>query len=161
MDTRIKNLLRNDLYEVHESGEVYSVTTGRGISFVDNGRGYMRGNLMCVDGKKRTFYLHRLVAHFFCYNPDRLPQVNHIDGDKANNNHDNLEWVTNLENNKHARKTGLIDDKGHKNGGAKLSVEQVKAIRQSTLSASAMSRIYGVCVETICKVLKNKSYLDT
>lgn len=56
----------------------------------------------CGDGKER--YVHRLVAAAFIDNPNDLPQVNHKDGDTANNAVENLEWVTNAENQTHARR---------------------------------------------------------
>ena len=54
---------------------------------------------LCKSGKTRRFYVHRLVADAFIPNTDNLPQVNHKDEDKANNNADNLEWCTILYNN--------------------------------------------------------------
>lgn len=65
--------------------------------------GYFVVNL-CKDGKQKCFYVHRLVAQAFMFNPDNLPQVNHKDENKENNfvfikedgsvdfNKSNLEW---------------------------------------------------------------------
>ena len=66
-------------------------------------------------GKSTTFKLHRLVATAFIPNPNNLPEVNHIDGNKSNNKVDNLEWVTRSENQKHAFRTGLINQNGKNN----------------------------------------------
>ncbi|MGN0574879.1 MAG: NUMOD4 motif-containing HNH endonuclease [Ruminococcus sp.] len=54
-----------------------------------------------IAGKKLQPLLHRLIAETFIPNPDNLPQVNHIDGNKDNNNVDNLEWCTASQNSSH------------------------------------------------------------
>ena len=56
-------------------------------------------------GSSKT--IHRLVALTYLTNPNNLPEVNHIDGNKLNNHVDNLEWVTRSENMIHAYAIGL------------------------------------------------------
>lgn len=63
------------------------------------------------NGNAHTFRVHRLVAEAFIDNPLQKPDINHIDGNKTNNNCNNLEWVTKSENMIHAYNTGLA--KGH------------------------------------------------
>lgn len=68
--------------------------------------GYLKVNLY-KDGKGSSKRIHRLVAEAFIPNPDNKPDVNHKDGNKHNNNVENLEWVTKSENMIHAYETGL------------------------------------------------------
>lgn len=62
-------------------------------------------------GKRKDFKAHRLVAEYFIDNPNDYPIVNHIDGNKANNHIENLEWCTYSQNNIHAYKNGLNTSK--------------------------------------------------
>ncbi len=58
-------------------------------------------------GRRNSKSVHKLVALAFVPNPHNKPQINHIDGNKQNNNADNLEWCTQSENQLHAYKIGL------------------------------------------------------
>lgn len=61
------------------------------------------------DGKGYSKLIHRLVAETFIPNPKKLSQVNHINGDKTNNNINNLEWISPANNIRHAIKNNLIN----------------------------------------------------
>lgn len=62
---------------------------------------------LCKNKNKKMHLLHRLIAKAFIPNPNNYPQINHIDGNKQNNNITNLEWCTQSQNTKHAFKMGL------------------------------------------------------
>lgn len=68
---------------------------------------YFIVTLVTPEGKHKNVCVHRLMAETFLPNPENKPQVNHIDGNKQNNQLSNLEWVTQAENAQHAIRTGL------------------------------------------------------
>lgn len=70
-------------------------------------KGYKVVSLTKRDMPDKSIPVHRLVAMAFIPNPNNLPQVNHIDGNKENNNVENLEWCDNSYNQIHAYKHGL------------------------------------------------------
>jgi len=115
----------NGIYQVSNYGNVYVI--GRNI--IRNNVNYflkpkymkcrydLDGYLLVgltKDKKQNTFRVHRLVCEAFIKNEFNKPQINHIDGNKSNNNISNLEWCTASENIKHAFKLGL-NKFSHKN----------------------------------------------
>lgn len=75
---------------------------------------------------RKTKKVHRLVAMTFIPNPDNLPQVNHKDGNKENNNVDNLEWCDQIYNMKHAVKNNLFHKYFGKDNWQSIAVECYK-----------------------------------
>ena len=131
------------LYQVSSYGRIKSLarTTSQNKRLPERLRvlsvdkyGYMCVNLS-KDGKVKLLKVHRLVCEAFIENPDRKPQVNHIDGNKGNNHVENLEWCTGSENIIHAFETGLkegfhISKYGEKNSRCKVSDQEAEEIRR-------------------------------
>lgn len=63
---------------------------------------------LLVQGKQKRMRVHRMVAETFLDNPENKPYVNHINGNRGDNNVENLEWTTPSENTQHAVETGLF-----------------------------------------------------
>lgn len=130
-----------DNYYIYDDGNVLNITTNKMLkgSISEHGYKYYR---LSKNNTKRMFYAHRLVAEAFLINPDNLPVVNHKDGNKLNNNIDNLEWVNYSENIKHAYDNNLIK-KNRKREYYKndLLNEEWKKIPNYNYSISNMGRI--------------------
>lgn len=91
-----------NIYEVNEHGVIRKISTKRVLKPYKTKFGYYRVALF-KQGERHRLHVHQVVAMTFIPNPDRKTQINHIDGDKTNNNVSNLEWVTPQENIRHAR----------------------------------------------------------
>ena len=104
------------LYEVSTYGRIRSLKRitidGKHLQerFINGGEYPNHYKFVCLrkDGKNKNRLVHRLVAEAFIPNPGNCSDVNHIDGNKQNNNLNNLEWCTRSENLKHAVTIGLV-----------------------------------------------------
>ena len=88
-------------YQCDTNGVVYG-KNGRPLKPNINSHGY-KYVVFCVNRKLKTIMAHRIIACTFVPNPENLPMVNHLDGNKLNNKADNFEWTTNQGNAIHAR----------------------------------------------------------
>ena len=95
-----------DNYSISTNGQIRNDITGKIKAIRVNRRGYPIVDLY-LDGNRQTERIHRLVASTYISNPDNKPQINHIDGNKRNNDISNLEWCTASENMIHAFENGL------------------------------------------------------
>jgi len=157
-------------YEVSNYGQVRSIdryiyrrnglVKGQLIHFDFNKKGYPQLRLYNKN-KKYVRNQHRLVALAFIPNPNNLPQVNHIDGNKMNNHISNLEWCTNSDNMKHAYKLGLKCSKGENNSNSKITdnqVTQIKLIYNTGKSSKYISEDLNVKLHIVRQIISGKSW---
>lgn len=102
-------------YEISNLGNVRSIETKRPIKQMNGKSGYLRicpvsGSRTDKTRKTVNLKIHRMVAEVFVLNLQNKETVNHKDGNKRNNNYLNLEWMTVLENNQHAKRLGLVSN---------------------------------------------------
>jgi DNA-binding transcriptional regulator YiaG len=158
-----------DLYEIDRQGNVYAMfdyhqlKAGRVRKPVPGSHGYPSLNLS-KNGTVRRWFIHRLLMLTFhpVQNSDQL-QVNHRDGNKQNNDLNNLEWCSSLENNRHARYVlkAYPDKKGEKHSQAKLTPEAVREIRRLKANGVKQNRIakmYNLSTSVISNVVNRKTW---
>ena len=155
-----------DRYLISQDGTVYSCVVGRGrkarnsgepqrvIKPVQDTTGYL---VVCMtDGKiKRNRSIHRLLAQAWIPNPDNLPHVNHIDGNKLNNALDNLEWVSVLGNTLHAIDSGMTDPRTRHPAMAEIAQLDAEGKEvASFMSLHDAGRMTGIAWQNISKVCR-------
>lgn len=149
-------------YYIDEQGTVYTYKLKTKKTYLSNS-GY-KYVILRINGKNKCYYNHRLVALHYLSNPNNYPQVNHIDGDKLNNNLNNLEWCNNSINSIHAYKLGLriapkhLHKKGEEHLNSKLNETQVKEIKFRLNKKEKMTELakeYNVHINTIKRIKWN------
>lgn len=146
------------LYQVSNTGIVRK-SNGKVLN-AEICKGYKRVNLV-INGKRKHFFVHRLVATAFVQNPNGYPQINHKDENPLNNRYDNLEWCDAKYNLNYGNRRGkaALAISGERNVLHKLTNRDVIEIRKSyipyhsTFGQTAMARKYGVSQSTIRKAL--------
>lgn len=146
---RVKSLKRR----VHRRWGTFRWHHERILKPGTDGGGYLYVG-MGKNDKRKNHKIHRLVLKAFVPNPKNKKCGNHIDGVKANNFVDNLEWATHSENTQHAVRLGLFRSSG---GKSKLSDDDVRSIRQSGTPIIAEAKKYGVTAAYISNIRCGRS----
>jgi hypothetical protein len=153
----------SSLGRVRRDGAGQGATAGRILTPKKAPNGYLYVDLSKGDRKTR-FGIHRLVAMaFISLPPFDGAEVNHKDTIKTNNVPENLEWMTTLENVRHAVANGLVGGKsmpGELNPRAKLSAVQVAEIRslKGIVGQVRLAKQYGVSKSTIYWIHKGRNW---
>ena len=137
----IKKIPNYDNYYIYDNGDVINKATNKLLkgSIGENGYKYYR---LSKNNQKTMLYAHRLVAESFLENPNNLPIVNHKDGNKLNNNIDNLEWVDYSANMIHAYDKNLIKKCRQKEYYEKDQPNEIwKRIQNLNYSVSNLGRV--------------------
>ena len=160
-----------DLFKISNLGNLYSKRSNKLLKQYKHKHGYM-----CVAtkiggrfGRNVCFKIHRLVANAFIDNPNNKPYVNHIDSNKANNNVNNLEWVTAKENTAHAIKSGTISlqdirdrNKIHRSLSdcVVMYIRSVHTPYDSEFGVIGLAKKFNVSRRVISDIVNKKTYLD-
>ena len=154
------------LYQVSNTGKIRSLDhyasngikdilyKGKILSPGNNSRGYLFVGL-CKKNKVTHKYIHRIVAETFLNNQNNKATVNHIDGNKSNNNVNNLEWATYSENELHCvRVLGNNRQKEYSPKKAVLQYDLKGNFIKEDESTREATRQTGA--KAICEVCKGK-----
>jgi len=142
-------------YLVDSDGFIISKRNGTPMKPSKNPGGYMATTII-IDGRKFCIPIHLAVARTFL--GDRTPdglQVNHIDGNPANNRLDNLEWVTPSENMRHS-----IDVLGHRTGGNNPHSKGIVGYDKITNNIIYSYDSIADCAKYLCGAEKNYRYVQ-
>lgn len=151
--------LLNDHYLIFKTGDIFTLKGHKLIGYITK-KGYQT---IIIDYK--TVFAHRIIAMAFIDNPNNYPFINHKDGNKLNNNIENLEWCTSSQNVQHSYDTGLhvpaVGEDWHRH---KLTEEQVKYIKthcvkyDKNFSATALGKLFNVSDTTIRSIVNGKNW---
>jgi hypothetical protein len=135
----VKNIKRNNLIKVNYERLKKTNTRAR-VGITNN------------DNKSKGYYLHRIVAEHFIDNPNNLPEVNHKNGDFYDNTLTNLEWISKLDNMKHANENNLMN----KFKRQIQVINKLTNVKQMFNSLTECAKHFNCGIGTISQICNNK-----
>ena len=148
-------------YRIYKNGRIYSEFINRYITPTEDSSHYLQNTLVDDNGNRKTIKTHRLVAIAFLPNPENLPDVNHKDFNRRNNNVENLEWWTEKYNTQYTSKYNLDINKESYMKLSPLTEEHVLLIPTLLnygFSVKLISRLYRVGHITIRNIVSGKTW---
>lgn len=144
-------------YEVSNLGNVRRKKLGL-LSKIDKAQIYPTV-LFSVNGVHKTLRVHRLVAKAFLSPIEGKTHVNHKNGNHCDNRVENLEWVTQEENNLHSyrvlhRMPSMLGRIACNREVKDSDIPEMDRLNKSGMPTDAIGKMYGVCGSTIRKHLR-------
>jgi hypothetical protein len=112
---------------------------------------------LCVNNHRKKHHVHRLVLAAFLGSQPRKIDGCHSDGNRLNNNLENLRWDSRIGNMADAKRQGRTLA-GTRNPLAKLTPDQVVRIRADQRSQSAIAVEYGIHQSTVSDIKKGRRW---
>lgn len=134
-------------YKICNDGTIYSNLNKRYLSPSKTIDGYLYLTLKVGKSEYKKFYVHRLVAYYYCERGKFRTDVNHKDGDKNNNSSPNLEWVTKKRNTKHAWESGLMEECRRISSGTIFNEDQA-VILEKAIRLGLKAKELGILTKT-------------
>lgn len=157
-----KLISNTKFYVINSLGNIINLKTGKKLNPYISRSGYFRIRLQVGLKAHKNYTIHRIIASLFIDNPLNKPQVNHIDGNRLNNNIDNLEWVTGSENMLHS--TRILSKRiGSQIEWSKLSELDVQNICMDSLKEYSLKKLankYNVSKSNISSILNGKTWIS-
>lgn len=155
----MKHIINN--YYATEDGHIFNNKTNKILKERKANNGYLLVNLS-INGKCKTYSVHKLIAKAFIPNESNLKTVNHKNGIKTDNRKDNLEWMSFKENIQHAIDNNLVHPaRGVNTKYGKFKAEDIQNIRRlhnKGVSQYEIANIYNVTRGAIQQIIKRKTY---
>ena len=158
----IKDIILKDKYMISNKGRIFSYNNKDDKLYEmkpdnNNTKKYYRLGVRNINNKRETISIHRAVLCSFEPREDMNQlTVNHIDGNKANNSLDNLEWTSNIENIHHACDNGL---RGDSDSITDEAIIKIIDLANKGISDLEISKIVNLKVNTVEDVRIGHNYM--
>lgn len=117
--------------------------------------GYMRA-LIKIKKKNYQIYMHRLVWFWYYGELPNDAEINHKDGNKANNKIENLEMITHRENIRHAYENNLIKSKWESKSSklTREDYERIDSLSKSKIRTIDIAKMLNISRRTVGRIKK-------
>jgi hypothetical protein len=146
-----------DNYIITNDGAVFSLIYNKLLKPSRDSNGYLGLTICNGNGLKKKMRVHRLVATIFIENPENLPCVRHLNGNKEDNSVGNLAWGTYKQNENDKKACGTWETRYN----GKLSrndILVIRKMRKDGASQLAIAKIFKVSRPTITRLLNGKTW---